>query len=54
MMTELARLTPMRPTLGVGDLGREAVVLGAIAMGIERARESVFESRTHRSYLPAG
>jgi predicted NBD/HSP70 family sugar kinase len=54
MMTELARLTPMRPTLGVGDLGREAVVLGAIAMGIERARETVFESRTDRSYVPAG
>jgi predicted NBD/HSP70 family sugar kinase len=52
MLTELARLTPMRPTLGVGDLGREAVVLGAIAMGIERARETIFESRTDRSYLP--
>jgi predicted NBD/HSP70 family sugar kinase len=54
MMTELARLTPMRPTLGVGDLGREAVVLGAIAIGIERARESIFESRTDGSYLPVG
>jgi predicted NBD/HSP70 family sugar kinase len=54
MMTELARLTPMRPALGAGDLGREAVVLGAIAMGIERARESIFERRTDPSYQPAG
>jgi len=46
MMTELARLTPMRPTLRVGDLDRDAVVLGAIAMGIERARETLFERRT--------
>ena len=49
MMTELARLTPMRPTLSVGDLGKDAVVLGAVAMGIERARETVFERRTSRS-----
>jgi predicted NBD/HSP70 family sugar kinase len=54
MTTELARLTPMRPTLSVGDLGREAVVLGAIAMGIELARESVFQTRTNGSYLPPG
>jgi predicted NBD/HSP70 family sugar kinase len=46
MMTELARLTPMRPTIKVGDLDRDAVVLGAIAMGIEHARETLFESRT--------
>jgi predicted NBD/HSP70 family sugar kinase len=45
MTTELARLTPMRPALGVGDLDRDAVVLGAIAMGIQHARETLFESR---------
>jgi predicted NBD/HSP70 family sugar kinase len=45
MTTELARLTPMRPALGVGDLDRDAVVLGAIAMGIQYARETLFESR---------
>jgi hypothetical protein len=44
----------MRPALGAGDLGREAVVLGAIAMGIERARESIFERRTDPSYRPSG
>jgi predicted NBD/HSP70 family sugar kinase len=49
MMTELARLTPMRPTLGVGDLHREAVVLGAIAMGIEHARETLFQTSTQRA-----
>jgi predicted NBD/HSP70 family sugar kinase len=49
MMAELARLTPMRPTLSAGDLHREAVVMGAIAMGIERARETIFEGRKSRT-----
>jgi predicted NBD/HSP70 family sugar kinase len=48
MQTELARLTPMRPKVTVGDLGRDAVVLGAVAMGIEHARETVFERRTKK------
>jgi predicted NBD/HSP70 family sugar kinase len=42
MTEELQRLTPARPAMTVGDLGRDAVVLGAIALGVERAKEAVF------------
>jgi predicted NBD/HSP70 family sugar kinase len=45
MAQELEHLTPARPAMAVGDLGREAVVLGAIALGTERAREAVFTRR---------
>jgi predicted NBD/HSP70 family sugar kinase len=46
MAEELESLTPARPAMAVGDLGREAVVVGAIALGLERAREAVFKVRT--------
>jgi predicted NBD/HSP70 family sugar kinase len=49
MKAELARLTPIHPRVTVGDLGRDAVVLGAVAMGLERARETVFERRTSKA-----
>jgi predicted NBD/HSP70 family sugar kinase len=42
MTEELRQLTPARPAITVGDLGRDAVVLGAIALGVERAKEAVF------------
>ncbi|WP_166351972.1 ROK family transcriptional regulator [Phytoactinopolyspora limicola] len=45
MTAALAQLTPLRPTMTTGDLGREAVVRGAIAIGVERARETVFNAR---------
>ncbi len=41
----LATLTPMRPTLISGQLGRDAVVRGAIARGVVLAREAVFAAR---------
>jgi predicted NBD/HSP70 family sugar kinase len=53
MMEELARLTLMRPALAVGDLRRDAVVMGAIAMGIEQAREAIFATRHARAAVPA-
>ena len=46
MSEELEKLTPARPAMAVGDLGRDAVVLGAIALGVERAREAVFRAKT--------
>ncbi len=46
MTDELEKLTPARPAMAVGDLGRDAVVLGAVALGIERAKEAVFKART--------
>jgi predicted NBD/HSP70 family sugar kinase len=49
MMEELTRLTLMRPTLAVGELRRDAVVMGAIAMGIDRAREAIFTTRHARA-----
>jgi predicted NBD/HSP70 family sugar kinase len=46
MSEELEKLTPARPAMAVGDLGRDAVVFGAIALGVERAREAVFRAKT--------
>lgn len=46
MTQELEELSPHRPTMAVGDLGRDAVVAGAIALGLERAKEAVFTART--------
>jgi predicted NBD/HSP70 family sugar kinase len=46
MDKELERLTPARPAMAVGDLGRDAVVFGAIALGVERAKEAVFTAKT--------
>jgi predicted NBD/HSP70 family sugar kinase len=46
MAQELEILTPARPNIAVGDLGRDAVVLGAIALGVERAKEAVFKAKT--------
>jgi predicted NBD/HSP70 family sugar kinase len=49
MHTELATLTPMRPNIVIGDLGREAVVRGAIAIGIGLAKEAIFTARAERA-----
>lgn len=54
MVTELARFTPMRPALAVGGLRQDAVVMGAIALGIQHARETVFATRHSRSAAIAG
>jgi predicted NBD/HSP70 family sugar kinase len=45
MRTALARITPLQPKLAQGALGRDAVVLGAIARGVELAREITFTAR---------
>jgi predicted NBD/HSP70 family sugar kinase len=46
MAPELENLIPARPAMAVGDLGRDAVVMGAIALGIERTKEAVFKAKT--------
>jgi predicted NBD/HSP70 family sugar kinase len=46
MASELESLTPARPAMAVGDLGRDAVVMGAIALGVERAKDAVFAAKT--------
>src|SRR5215217_3782781 len=38
----LARLTPLRARVAEGELGRDAIVLGAIATALDTAREHVF------------
>lgn len=48
MRNELARFTPMRPSIATGDLGADAVLQGAIAIGIDTARELVFTSKLTR------
>jgi len=42
----LAQLTPLRPELAASALGRDAVLMGAIATALTTAREYVFESRS--------
>jgi len=44
----LKSYTPMTPKFALGELGREAVVLGAIARGTKIAREQVFKERIER------
>ncbi|MFB7470385.1 ROK family transcriptional regulator [Kitasatospora sp. NPDC056184] len=39
-------LSPMRPTLAPSRLGEEAVLLGALATALDRARPEVFERRS--------
>jgi len=41
----LARLTPLHPRVVEGELGKDAIVLGAIATALDTAREVVFEER---------
>ena len=49
MRESLALLSPMTPRLKVGDLGRDAVVMGAVATGIATARDTVFKQRIERA-----
>jgi predicted NBD/HSP70 family sugar kinase len=44
----LAQLGPMSPRLAVGALGAEAVLRGALATGVARAREIVFTGKAAR------
>jgi predicted NBD/HSP70 family sugar kinase len=41
----LAELTPLRPRIEEGELGQDAVVLGAIASALDTARDRVFAQR---------
>jgi predicted NBD/HSP70 family sugar kinase len=45
----LAQLGPMSPRLAVGALGAEAVLRGALATGVARAREIVFTGKATRT-----
>jgi len=45
----LSQLTPMTPRLVVGALGADAVVRGALATGVQLAREIVFAGRAARA-----
>ncbi|MCU1653040.1 MAG: Sugar kinase, partial [Pseudonocardia sp.] len=45
----LAQLTPMSPRLAVGALDADAVVRGALATGVRRARDIVFAARSTRA-----
>ena len=41
----LERLTPLRPPIADGELGQDAIVLGAIATALNVARDVIFEQR---------
>jgi predicted NBD/HSP70 family sugar kinase len=43
--TALRLITSMTAPLTIGDLGQEAIVMGAIASGLSIARRKVFEAR---------
>ena len=48
----LAELTPLRPELAASTLGRDAVLMGAIATALTTAREVVFEARSSDAGVP--
>src|SRR3954468_19452947 len=48
----LEGLSPLQPQIAEGELGTDAVVLGAIATALERAREVAFEQRAGVSAGP--
>jgi predicted NBD/HSP70 family sugar kinase len=41
----LAELTPLAPPVAEGELGQDAIVLGAVASALDTARDLVFEQR---------
>jgi predicted NBD/HSP70 family sugar kinase len=41
----LAELTPLAPPVAQGELGQDAIVLGAVASALDTARDLVFEQR---------
>ena len=41
----LAELTPLAPPVAEGELGQDAIVLGAVASALDTARDLVFEER---------
>jgi predicted NBD/HSP70 family sugar kinase len=41
----LAELTPLAPPVAEGELGQDAIVLGAVAIALDTARDLVFEKR---------
>jgi predicted NBD/HSP70 family sugar kinase len=44
----LAELTPLGPRVAEGQLGQDAIVLGAVASALDTARDLVFEQRARR------
>jgi predicted NBD/HSP70 family sugar kinase len=44
----LAEVTPLMPRIEESELGRDAIVLGAIATALDTARDAVFEERAGR------
>jgi predicted NBD/HSP70 family sugar kinase len=42
----LAELTPLAPPVAEGELGQDAIVLGAVASALDRARDLVFEEHS--------
>jgi len=58
LQRRLAELTPLGPRVAEGELGQDAIVLGAVASALDTARDLVFEQRagvqeTVRSAPPA-
>jgi predicted NBD/HSP70 family sugar kinase len=43
--SRLAELTPLGPRVAEGQLGQDAIVLGAVASALDTARDLVFEQR---------
>jgi predicted NBD/HSP70 family sugar kinase len=50
----LAEWVPYPPRVEVSGLGEAAVLTGALAIGVQRARDSVFVNRTGAAAAPAG
>ena len=54
LLERLHALTPLRPRLAVSALGNDAVLLGAIATGLDLARDLVFQRRAGDGRAAAG
>src|SRR4051812_38177212 len=50
----LAELTPLAPPVAEGELGQDAIVLGAVASALDTARDLVFEQRAGLAASLAG
>jgi predicted NBD/HSP70 family sugar kinase len=48
----LEELSPLQPEIAAGELGQDAVVLGAIATALDTARDLAFERRAGISAAP--
>ena len=53
VIEHLAELTPLRPRIETSELGADAVLAGATALAVQRARSAAFDGAAHSGQRPA-